>query len=199
MNENIEIQKLEEIKYYLREKERIILNSQIKRNKKEKELKMLQIKRNNIIKNKKNILSKIVSLIIYDAIMLLIIMLLVYSITNRVISNTLITILTYIIVTTISITGAYLSSIVETKIKKIYNKKKLIIISNKIVEKEKEIKFEIDKQEIIKKEITEVMNNLNSVTLETHEINSNYTNGIEYKNNKKDCKIKTKSKYDKKH
>lgn len=45
MNEKKEIKRLEQIKYSLREKEKIILDSQIKQNKLEIQLKKLEVKK----------------------------------------------------------------------------------------------------------------------------------------------------------
>lgn len=199
MNENKEIQKLEKIKYSLREKEKMISNSQIKQNKIENQLNRLEIKINNIVNNKKNILLKILSFIVYDIIMLTIILSFLSTVINNLVLTPLLKTNIYIGLISISVAGAYISSKVEAKIEKRYHKKKLNIISSKIKEKHHEIELEINKQEIIKQEITQIINCLDNIMPETRESNYNHKKNIQYINNKEFPKIKSKTKHNKKH
>lgn len=179
MNENKDIKKLEQIKYHLRIKEKTIVNSQIKQNIKEKKFKKLEKRKNNIINNKKNIIFKIISFVIYNIIMLSIIFsFLSFILNNFVLTSTLI-IGIYVSVISISVIGAYLSSRIEQKIKKYYYQKKLNIISNKLNKKKHEINLEIEKQEILKREITQTINCLDNIPPEPHVKNNN----IKYENN----------------
>lgn len=199
MKGNLDINKLEEIKYYLRDKEKIILNSQIRQNKIENQLTKLNIKKQNIIKNKKTILQKIISFVIYDIIMLLVILLFTFNIINNITSASLLATLTYIGIISIGVSGAYLSSIIDKKIIKYYNKRRINTISNKIKDIEKEINLEKNKQEMIKKEITQTINNLNKEESDKQSPNYYNENTIICKNKISSPKIKSKINHNKNH
>lgn len=199
MNENIDINKLNQIKDLLREKEKISYDSQVKQNKIEMQLTKLETIKNNIINPKKKILPKIISFIVYDIVILSIIFSFINSIVNKFILTPLLITILYIGVLLISITGAYIASNLEKKIKKYYYKKKLNIISNKIKKKEEEKKLEIEKQKIIKKEITQKINSLDKQLPEIQTLDNNYKTNIKYTKNTKKIKIKCKIKNNKNH
>lgn len=182
-----------DIKKSLREKEKISFDSQVKQNKIEMQLTKLEAIKNNIINGKKNILSKIISFIVYDIIMLLIIILFISNIRNNFTLTPLLITTLYIGVLSIGMSGAYLATKIELKIKKYYQNKGLNIILNKIKVKEHEIKLEINKREIIKKEITQIINQLDNTTKDVPILNNDFKNVI-LKNNKVLARVKRKNK-----
>ena len=174
------------------EKEKNIFNSQIKQHQIENALKRLENKRQNILYNKKSILSKILSFIIYDFFMLLIISTFIYNVINNFTSIPVLFIV-YTGVISLSLTGAYLSSAIEIKIRKRYNRKRLNIISNKIKDKKYKLNLEKEKIEKLKKEIRDSTNNLDNQTVNIYKTNDNNTNNIIYRNNNNNF-VKTKNK-----
>ena len=169
-------------------KERAILLSQIKKNKIENKIKRLELKKENICRGKQQKLTKFISSIIYSVLMLTVIILFV---TNHIEKNLFSTITNikiyiaqiYIGVMTISIAGAYISAKIEDIIIKYYYSKQIVKILKKIRNKYNELYLEIDKQELLKKEITAIMNSFDNITKsevsETYKNIDNYCNKVD--------------------
>lgn len=199
MIENKDIQKIEHIKYSLREKEQIILNSQIKQNKIENKIKRLEATRKNIINNKKNKLLKLISFIIYNVVMLLLVILFISNAIKYITSSPLLITSVYVGVLFISGTGAYLSSKIDKKIKKYYRINKLNVINNKIKQKQHEMAVEISMQNKLKKEITTIINYYDNITPEVPTSYHDSSNNIIHANNIQIPKVRSRIKHNKKY
>lgn len=154
-------------KKILNDKEEDIMKSQISQNKLEKKIRKLELKKQNIIKCNKWILGSIIFTAVYDVIMITILILFFILFTNKINLITLLNKKIYVIglalgVVSISVIGAYASANIWEKLKHNYRQKWIFKISKRITEKEIHLNNEIYKQENLKKEITDIMNELDS-------------------------------------
>lgn len=154
-------------KKILIDKEEDIMRSQIKRNKLGEKIRKLELKKENIIKGNKWILGNIIFTAIYDIIMITILILFVIFFINKISLIILLSKTIYVIgvslgVITISVIGAYISANIGEKLKSYCNQKRILSISKNIKEKEVLLSGEICKQENLKKEITNIMNDLDN-------------------------------------
>lgn len=178
MDKNKEIKKSELIKNELREKQKIISGLQTKKFR-------LEIKKNNIEKGKKNILSKIISYLLYDLIMIIIFVFCLSRfsstlyITNQAF-KTLYIVSLYISLITISILGAYLSNKIERYLKKTYISKKLNIVKNKIEYYNRIIQLEEEKQNLLTKELASILCEIDNIT-SNNTYNTNKQQDYNYK------------------
>lgn len=164
MREYIGINNLEYKKNKIKDKEEVILKSQVKQNKLETKIKKLNKRKENIINKKTNLLEKIVSYLIYDIVIIVTLILFIKICINSLILTTSIKLIIYIIemyigVTVISITGAIISSKVETLLKEYLYKPRINKITEIIKIKEESLQTEINLQEEAKRDITKIMNN----------------------------------------
>lgn len=167
MYENINNEVVNIDKNILEDKEEEIMKSQIIQNRLENAIKKLEIRKENIVKNNKWVLSNIIYSKVYDLIMVTLLILFVISFVNKI--NLIISLhkTIYIVgvllgVIVISIVGTYVSANVRDKLMYYYNKKRIVKISKCIREKENLLSEEKNKQERLKKEITNMMNALGS-------------------------------------
>ena len=162
---NINDEVLNVKKKLLCNKEKQIIKSQTIQNKLEDKIKKLKLKKEKIIKGNKWTLGNIVFTMVYDAIMATILILFVIWFTNKINLITALFRTIYIIgvslgILTISVIGAYIAANICEKIKKYCNQKRILNISKLIKEKEILLSREISRQENLKKEITNIMNDL---------------------------------------
>lgn len=181
---NINDEILEIKKNILKENENEIMKSQINQNKLEDEIRKLEIKKDNIITGNKWILRNIISYKIYDAIMVSILLLFVTYFVNKfelIISTpkAIHVIGLALGVVTISAIGVFVSEKILEKLKSYYRKKRITKISRRIKKKEFVLAQEINKQEKLKRDITNTMNRLDSnldiTVIERKQDEINYT------------------------
>lgn len=148
-------------------KEEEIIKSQIIQNRLEDKIRKLEIKKENIIKGNKWVLSNIIYTKIYDAIMATILILIIISIVNNYNLMTSVYEKIHVIgvafgVLTISLISAYISANIRDKLMCCFNRKRVEKISSRIKYKEILLGIELHKQESLKREITNIMNVLDS-------------------------------------
>jgi len=159
----------------------------------ESKIRKLEFKKEKILNKKKWRLRTIFTYVTYDIVMISLLILFIKKFINiiplsRPLELSLYIIYLYIGVTTISISGAFISTKIESILKKHFEKKRFVKITKSIKDKEMKIKLEVDKQEILKKEITEIINSLDntSISKERKEESKNFYNYHESKIIKKD-------------
>lgn len=189
MNEkeiNINDELLDKKKKILNNKEDEIMKSQIIQNKLEDKIRKLEIKKKNIIKGNKWLLGNIIYTSIYDTIMIMVLILFITTFTNKInliipLNNTIYVIGLTLGVLTISMIGAYISANVRDKLKYYCSKKRVIKISERIKEKECLLEDEIKKQENMKKEITNIMNEFdNRIDMNAIDNNQEFVDYADY-------------------
>lgn len=164
MNDRQEIYKLHELKKILREKQDKSLESKIRISELENELKQLELQRKKIINRKRRKIESIMFYAIYNLVICLILMIFISLFIDRFelassIQKTIYIIEIYAGVTLISVIGALTSARIGDSIKKSFSNR-ITVLSNQIDMKEKEIKIERDRREIIEKELTIIFNGI---------------------------------------
>ena len=152
-----ELKKIQELNNNLNEKLEQKIEIQSKINKLENDEQNLKLQITKIRNKKKSILRQIVFNVIYSLALCLILIIFISSFIKKfeiaaLIYKTLYIIEIYVGVTAVSILGAYSLAKIGDLRKELLNKK-ILEISNKIKQKEKEIKIEKQKQEELEKEI----------------------------------------------
>lgn len=157
---------LENIKNILKEKENEIMKFQINQNKLEDRINNLEQKKENILKENKRILGNIIFHMMYNIIMTLIIIIFVICFADKSqIMSKCYAFNSFFIslgIVVISVTGTFVLSKIKQKLKRNFNQKIITKISKQIKDKQNEIKHIINKQELLKKDITNIMNKLDN-------------------------------------
>lgn len=161
---------LQEKKIKIKEKENNILNSQIKQNVLENKIKRLESKKEKIINGKKGVVERITSHIIYSLIMISVLITFItqfidiFEVTIALQKCIYITAI-YVGVISISVLGTIISSKIEKSLSKYLNEKRITKMTKLIKGIEREIQLEVNKQEILKREITEIINKLDNIPI----------------------------------